>query len=88
MINIKMYKKIGLKIMTRLVNHVRKSPYKVEKEGVTLWICGCGLSTNPPYCSGTHKLIKEESEGIYFYDLEVVPTKYKGEIKPQERFLE
>ena len=72
--------------MTRLVNHVRKVPYKVEKDGVTVYICGCGLSTNAPYCTGAHKKIQDESEGVFFYDLDLNKVEFSGSEKPTPRY--
>ena len=65
--------------MTRLVNHVRKVPYKVEKDGVTVFICGCGLSTNPPYCTGSHKKAQDEPDnGVFVYDLDLNRVEFSG----------
>jgi CDGSH-type Zn-finger protein len=65
--------------MPRIVKHVRKTPYKVEKDGVTVWICGCGLSTKLPFCSGVHNKIKEEPENeVFVYDLDLNRVKYSG----------
>lgn len=72
--------------MVRLVNHVRKVPYKVEKDGVTLYICGCGLSTNPPFCTGTHKKIQDEPEGVFFYDLDLNRVEFNGSEKHTPRY--
>ena len=64
--------------MARLVNHVRKVPYKVEKDGATVYICGCGLTSNPPYCNGTHKQIQDEPEEVFFYDLDMKRVQFSG----------
>lgn len=72
--------------MTRLVNHTRKAPYKVEKDGATVYICGCGLSTNPPYCTGTHKKIQDEPEGVFFYDLDLNRVEFTGSEKPHQTY--
>ncbi len=72
--------------MARLVNHIRKAPYKVEKDGATVYICGCGLSTNPPYCTGTHKKIQDEPEEVFFYDLDLNRVKFNGSEQTPARY--
>lgn len=57
--------------MARLVQHEESGPYKVEVEGAEkpIWICGCGLSSNKPYCDGSHKNVRDETEGrVYLYE--------------------
>lgn len=55
--------------MPRLVRHTLNGPIKVEPSDKHLWICGCGLSSNFPFCDGTHKRCTEEKPGmIYVYD--------------------
>jgi CDGSH-type Zn-finger protein len=66
--------------VARLVKHDRSEPYKVEKGGETIWICGCGLSKNKPFCDGSHKKTRDEEPGaVYLYDAESrvkAPTEY------------
>ncbi|MFQ5840443.1 MAG: CDGSH iron-sulfur domain-containing protein [Candidatus Methylomirabilales bacterium] len=68
--------------MARLVKHERGEPYKIEVEGgKPIWICGCGLSKNKPYCDGSHKKTRdEEADGVYIYNEAEhrvkVPTEY------------
>lgn len=68
--------------MPRLVRHDRTGPYKIEIEGKPpIWICGCGLSKNKPYCDSSHKKTKDEEPGaLYLYDEAQnrvrVPTEY------------
>ena len=34
----------------------------------TKWICMCGLSSNQPFCNGSHKKTADELEGkVYIY---------------------
>jgi CDGSH-type Zn-finger protein len=34
-----------------------------------VWICRCGLTDNPPYCSGKHKQIRDEKDDeLYIYE--------------------
>jgi CDGSH-type Zn-finger protein len=34
-----------------------------------VFICGCGLTRNFPFCDGTHKTCKDEEPGkTYIYD--------------------
>ena len=57
--------------MARLVRHDEQGPYKVEVEGAEkpIWICGCGLSADKPYCDGSHKRTRDEEEGrLYVYE--------------------
>ena len=56
--------------MGRMVRHEKNAPYEVpEGTGMPVWICGCGLSKNKPFCDGTHKKTKDEEAGAtYVYD--------------------
>lgn len=57
--------------MPRLVKHDLNAPYKIEEGQVKfpIWICGCGLSKNKPYCDGTHKKTRDEAaDAVYVYD--------------------
>jgi len=56
--------------MARMVRHEENGPYEVpEGTELPVWICGCGLSKNKPYCDGTHKKTKDEAAGVVFaYD--------------------
>ena len=59
--------------MTRLVMRTRSKPYLVTIGGETQYICGCGLSANQPFCDGTHKLTRDEEEGVLcWYDADVI----------------
>jgi CDGSH iron-sulfur domain-containing protein 3 len=56
--------------MARMVRHEKNAPYEVpEGTELPVWICGCGLSKNKPFCDGTHKKTKDEAAGeVYVYD--------------------
>ena len=44
--------------MARMVKHEKNAPYEVpEGTELPVWICGCGLSKNKPFCDGTHTRI-------------------------------
>ena len=45
-------------------------PYNFEIEGKDpIWICGCGLSNNKPYCDSSHKKVRDEDpNALYMYD--------------------
>ena len=43
-------------MMARLVRHEEMGPYEIpEGTELPVWICGCGLSKNKPFCDGSHK---------------------------------
>lgn len=56
--------------MPRLVYLERREPYKVEPEdGRPIYVCGCGLSRNKPFCDGSHVRTKDEDAATtYMYD--------------------
>jgi CDGSH iron-sulfur domain-containing protein 3 len=56
--------------MARMVRHEKNGPYEVaEGTELPVWICGCGLSKNKPFCDGTHKKTKDEAaDQVYVYD--------------------
>jgi CDGSH iron-sulfur domain-containing protein 3 len=56
--------------MARLVKHERNEPYEVpEGTELPIWLCGCGLSKNKPFCDGSHKRTADEAPGdLYTYD--------------------
>jgi len=56
--------------MARIVKRTATGPYKIEPGTEAKFICGCGLSKNPPYCDGTHKSTArtEDSGKLYWYD--------------------
>jgi CDGSH-type Zn-finger protein len=56
--------------MARLIRHDLNHPYEVpEGTELPLYICGCGLSKNKPFCDGSHKKTRDEEAGdTYIYD--------------------
>jgi len=55
--------------MARLVRHERTGPIKIEPQDKPIFICGCGLTQNFPFCDGSHKSCTDEQEGtLYVYD--------------------
>lgn len=64
--------------MARLVRHERTGPIKIEPQEKPVFICGCGLTGNFPYCDGSHKACAQEAPGkVYVYgpDKKAVETR-------------
>jgi CDGSH iron-sulfur domain-containing protein 3 len=54
--------------MARLVRKEDRGPMEVKVGNETKWICMCGLSSNQPFCNGSHKKTADELEGkVYIY---------------------
>ncbi len=57
--------------MPRLVRHTATGPIEVPPQEKSVWVCGCGLSQNLPFCDGQHKVCRkaETQDGkLYIYD--------------------
>jgi CDGSH-type Zn-finger protein len=53
--------------MARLVKRTRSVPYDLVAGDEKKAICGCGLSSNLPFCDGTHTITKGEAPGKLFW---------------------
>jgi CDGSH-type Zn-finger protein len=50
--------------MARLVRHEEMGPYEIpEGTELPVWVCGCGLSKNKPFCDGSHQKCRDEMKG-------------------------
>lgn len=55
--------------MARLVRIQRKGPIRIDPQDKPVFICGCGLTKNVPFCDGNHKACANEEENVlYRYD--------------------
>lgn len=57
--------------MPRLVRFEATGPIRIDPQDKPVFVCGCGLTRNFPFCDGTHKACKDEDPAkIYRYDPE------------------
>lgn len=55
--------------MARLVPSDRDGPIRIDPQDKPVFICGCGLTKNFPFCDASHKACKSEDPNrIYVYD--------------------
>jgi CDGSH-type Zn-finger protein len=55
--------------MPRLVRHDATGPIRIDPQDKPVFICGCGITKNFPFCDGSHKACKNETEGkVAVYD--------------------
>ena len=58
-----------LSSMARLVRKEDRGPIEVKVGNASKWICMCGLSSNQPFCDGSHKKTADEEAGkVYRYN--------------------
>lgn len=55
--------------MPRLIRHELTGPIRIDPQDKPVFICGCGLTKNFPFCDGAHKICASEEAGsLYEYD--------------------
>lgn len=55
--------------MARMVKCEGSGPLEIKVGNESRWICQCGLTTNPPFCTGAHKATAGEEAGkVYRYE--------------------
>lgn len=55
--------------MPRIVRTDRDGPIRIDPQDKPVFICGCGITQNFPFCDGSHKACKGEEPGkLYEYD--------------------
>ena len=57
--------------MARNIIHEEDGPYIVdedefEEQGGNIAICQCGLSSNQPFCDGSHQATTDEEDGVVY----------------------
>lgn len=54
--------------MARYIKVDRDGPIRVDPQDKPVFVCGCGLTRNFPFCDGTHKQCRDEEDGkMYIY---------------------
>lgn len=55
--------------MPRYVRSDRDGPIRIDPQEKPVFVCGCGLTKNFPFCDGTHKGCKDEDpQKVYIYN--------------------
>lgn len=57
--------------MAREIVHEADGPYivdeeELEEQGGNVAICQCGLSSNKPFCDGSHQATGDEEDGVVY----------------------
>ena len=71
--------------MTRILKVDKAGPYRVKAEDLEkgeVWICGCGLSANKPFCDSSHKTARTEAAGVVYYYPDNTDENPRKEIDP------
>ena len=55
--------------MARMIRHEATGPIRIDPQDKPIFICGCGLTKNVPFCDGSHKACNgEQPDKLYIYD--------------------
>ncbi len=58
--------------MARIIYCDKTGPYEIKPSNPdekSIWVCGCGLSQNLPFCDKSHATARQEQEGkLYVYN--------------------
>jgi CDGSH-type Zn-finger protein len=67
--------------VARIVKIRRSGPYRIETSDGPIYVCGCGLSREMPFCDQTHKFCwREDPDKLYSYDERMNATEIGDDI--------